>query len=234
MAVESPALEGQRAGAPSSGIAATGFVTLGVFVVAVVATVALAILNVHWFEALDGLVHPQGEIQRALLFSSWLVLISLPFAIRRPDAVGLRLGSLAQHWRAVVMAAAAAAAATAAVLVLVGGTPYDDASPVVEVLIVPVSEELFFRGVLLATLLTVLRRFHPPALATVLAVLIDGFAFGLGHFANALVLPMAFVVQQATFASVLGVICAAVAVRTRSLYGAILVHAAVNAVVVAL
>ncbi|HEX5825015.1 MAG TPA: CPBP family glutamic-type intramembrane protease [Candidatus Limnocylindrales bacterium] len=61
----------------------------------------------------------------------------------------------------------------------------------------------------------------------------DGIAFGLGHLANATSLAIGFVLGQAAFASVLGMACAYLMAKTRSVYPAMLLHAVVNAVVVA-
>jgi membrane protease YdiL (CAAX protease family) len=67
-----------------------------------------------------------------------------------------------------------------------------------------------------------------------LAVIFDGIAFGLAHMANATDLELRFVLSQATFASFLGVGCAYLVVRTKSVYPAMLLHALVNGVVVLL
>jgi membrane protease YdiL (CAAX protease family) len=125
------------------------------------------------------------------------------------------------------------AALTAGVLLLVPPTPYADAHWVNEVLIVPVTEELVFRGVLVTVLLAALSRLHRPAAAAVLAVAIGAMAFGVGHAANALFLSAAFVMAQVTYAVLIGLVAGTLMVRTRSIVPAILVHAAVNAVVVA-
>ena len=57
-------------------------------------------------------------------------------------------------------------------------------------------------------------------------------AFGLAHMANAAALELGFVLSQATFASVVGVACAYLMARTRSVYPAMVLHALVNGVVV--
>jgi membrane protease YdiL (CAAX protease family) len=171
-------------------------------------------------------------LPRALLFSSWLVIIALPIVARRPSAYGWRLGDIRRHIPLIVTTLAVAAVVTYAIIRAVGATPYRDASLVVEAGVVPVTEELAFRSLLLTTLVAVLSRIGNPARAVTLAVVIDGVAFGVGHLANATSLPLAFVVGQAIFASCLGVACAWLMVRTRSVYPAIALHAVVNAVVV--
>jgi membrane protease YdiL (CAAX protease family) len=125
------------------------------------------------------------------------------------------------------------AALTAAVLSVVSPTPYADASWINEVVIVPVSEELVFRGVLFSVLLGAMSRFHPPTTAALLAIGLNAVSFGLGHAANLFWLPASFVVPQVAYAVIIGLVAAFVMLRTRSVYPAVLVHAAVNAVVVA-
>ena len=79
-----------------------------------------------------------------------------------------------------------------------------------------------------------LARLHDPGTAAVLAVVFNGVAFGLAHLANASSIDLSFVAPQVAFAIALGTACAALAVRTRSVYPAMVLHAAVNGVVVAL
>jgi membrane protease YdiL (CAAX protease family) len=66
------------------------------------------------------------------------------------------------------------------------------------------------------------------------AVVLNGLTFGAAHLANAQSLALPFVVAQAMFATVVGLCCAVLMVRTRSVYPAVFLHAAVNAVVVVL
>jgi hypothetical protein len=137
-----------------------------------------------------------------------------------------------QRWREVAALTAGAALVTWLLLRVTGATPYSDASLVIETVVVPFSEELLFRAVLLTLLLGAFARLHGVRLAVALAVVVNGVVFGTAHLANAATIDLAFVVQQAAFASILGVLCASVMVRTRSVFPAMLLHAAVNAVVV--
>jgi membrane protease YdiL (CAAX protease family) len=171
-------------------------------------------------------------VARGLVFSSWLVLVGGAVVVWRPAAFGFRLGDIRRHSRLVLGTLLGAMALTAALLRLVGATPYSDASLVVESVVVPVTEELVFRAVLLTILLALLVRLHDERTAAVLAVAGNGVAFGLGHLANATSLSAGFVVAQAIFACVLGLGCAFLMIRTRSVYPAIALHAVVNAVVV--
>jgi membrane protease YdiL (CAAX protease family) len=193
-------------------------------------TVALA--NSAWFDFANGIVGARETVARGVVFSTWLVLVAAPFLITRPASLGLRTGLIGRRWREVVAVTAGAALVTWLLLRLTGATPYSDASLVIETIVVPFTEELVFRAVLLTLLLAAFARLYARRTALVLAIVTDGVAFGTAHLANAADLDVSFVVQQAGFASVLGMMCALLMVRSRSVIPAMLLHAAVNAVVV--
>jgi membrane protease YdiL (CAAX protease family) len=207
--------------------------TAVVAVAAIAATMAVALTNQPYFELVNGWFGADDPLTRGALYSSYLLLIGSAVVARSAAAYGIRLGDTLTHWRTVVIAVGGMAALTTGVLLLVPTTPYADAHWVNEVVIVPVTEELVFRGVLVTTLLVVLSRLHRSSTAAALAVVIGAVAFALGHAANALSLPVSFVVAQVTYAVVIGLVAGTMMVRTRSIIPAILVHAAVNAVVVA-
>jgi membrane protease YdiL (CAAX protease family) len=211
---------------------ATFALTCLVAALACLGSLAIAFANQAWFDVVNGYVGAEAPVIRGLLFSSWLLLIGGAVVITRPAAFGLRLGDTARCWRLVGASLAGGAAVTAVLLLLTGSTPYDDASLFIECVVVPLTEELVFRAVLLTILLAVLVRLHPVRTATILAIGIDGVAFGLAHLANAATLELGWVLSQVTFASVLGMACAALMVRTRSVVPAVLLHAVVNGVVV--
>ena len=226
-------LPGDRRRQRRSAVATFGLTLLSL-VLACAAGVLVAMANTPYFQFVNGFVGAQETVARGVLFSTWLLIVGGPFVIRDPAAYGFQLGEIRRQWRIVGGVIAAAAALTAILLTLVGRTPYSDASLFIETVDVPFTEELLFRGVLLTVLLHGLRQLHDARTAVVLAVAIDGLAFGLAHLANAGSIELAFVVSQATFASLLGVACAFLMVRTKSVYPAMLLHAVVNGVVVAL
>jgi len=208
--------------------------TIGCLVVACGASLLVAVANVAYFDVVQRVVHADTAIPRSLLFSSWLLLVGGPLVLWRPSRFGFQLGDISRQWRVIAGVSAAAAALTVVVIALTGPTPYSDASPLVESFVVPVTEELVFRGVLLTALVVALGSLHPHRVAMPLAIIFDGMAFGLAHIANATELEFGFVLSQATFASFLGVGCAYLVVRTRSVYPAMFLHALVNGVVVVL
>jgi len=208
------------------------FYAFTIIVVAVLSSLATAWLNAPYFDVVNSFVRATGEVPRALFFSSWLVLVGGMVVIWNPPAFGFRLGDTAAHWRLVAGTLAVAAALTWAVLTLFGTTPYGDRSLFVEAVLVPVTEELVFRGVLLTGLLWAFGTAFRSGRVAPLAIVVNGLAFGIAHLANATSLDLGFVLPQVAFAVVLGTGCAWLMFRTRSLYPAILLHAVVNAVVV--
>ena len=198
------------------------------------AGVAVALANQPYFDLLDGVVGARDSVARGLLFSSWLVLLSAPFVVWRPSLIHLQLGDVQRSWRLIGGVLVAGGMLTALVLATYGATPYGDASWFIEMVVVPVTEELAFRGALLGVMLLVLRRVYPAGTAATLAIVFNGLAFGMGHVANATALSIGFVIAQMTFAGFLGMACAWLVIRTRSVYPAMLLHAVVNGVVVAI
>ena len=208
--------------------------TAAAAVAAVAFTMAVALTNQPYFELLNRWIGAEDPVARGATYSSYLLLIGLAIVLWRPAAFGLGLGDSIRRWPLVVGAAAGMAALTAIVLLAVSPTPYADASWVNEVVIVPITEELVFRAVLFSALLGAMSRLHPPATAASLAIVINALTFALGHATNLFWLPASFVIPQVAYAFVIGLVAAFVMFRTRSVYPAMLVHAAVNAVVVVL
>jgi membrane protease YdiL (CAAX protease family) len=180
----------------------------------------------------NGRLDVQGAIPRALIFSSFLLIVGGAVVLRDPPSFGFRLGSIREHWRFLAGLVAGTMIFTAVALRLFGGTPYSDASWVVECVIVPFTEELVFRAAMLTLLIGYLVRIHPAHRALRLAVGIDAVAFGLAHATNMTSMSPSFVLPQVAFAILLGTACAVAMARTRSVYPAMVVHGAINAVVV--
>jgi membrane protease YdiL (CAAX protease family) len=231
MAVTRRTLEAEEAGGRR--VAVVGL-TILILAAAVAASVLVAVANQAWFDLVNGAVGARETVARGLLFSSWPLLLGGAVVIWRPRTFGFQAGETRRQVGLVAGVVGAAAALTALLLTLVGPTPYSDASPFIEVVVVPFTEELLFRGVLLTVLLLALTRLHDPGTAALLAVAFDGVAFGIAHLANAGSIDVSFVVPQVAFAIALGTACAGLAVRTRSIYPAMLLHGVVNGVVVVL
>jgi membrane protease YdiL (CAAX protease family) len=125
--------------------------TIGCLVLACSASLLVALGNVAYFEVVKGFVCADTAIPRALLFSSWLLLVGGAFVVWRPSAFAFQVGDMQRHWRLIGGVSGAAVAVTAAAIAITGPTPYSDASLFVECLVVPFTEELVFRGVMLTS-----------------------------------------------------------------------------------
>jgi membrane protease YdiL (CAAX protease family) len=184
------------------------------------------------YDAIRTVLGVTNEVLGGLLFASYLLLLGGVVVMWRPKSFGVQFGSAMKEWRAIGAVIAGFVSVVAFVLSQMPTTPYSGSDWIFEVIAVPVSEELFFRGVLITGLVWLLGRAHSRRRATSLAVMIGGLAFGLAHLSNLAIAPASFVVPQALFAVILGIGAGYLRVVTESIYPAILLHAAVNLVVV--
>lgn len=117
-----------------------------------------------------------------------------------------------------------------------GATPYSGNEWLLtEVVVVPLVEETMWRGAVFAALLSAFRGIYSGARATTLAVWSSGLAFGLLHATNVLVgVPLLFVAIQVLNAAVWGIVYGYARAVTHSVYPPIVLHAAMNLVVVIL
>ncbi len=166
---------------------------------------------------------------------SHLLILGIPLVLWRPRLLGFQIGSIRQHWRMLLIMLLANCGVIAAYLLLTGSTtPYSGNQWLVtEVITVPVVEETFWRGIVFTALLLALRRFYPANTSDHLAVWFSGVAFGVLHAANALAgVPALFVVIQVLNATVWGVVYGYARAKTGSIYPPMLLHAAMNLVVI--
>jgi len=136
-----------------------------------------------------------------------------------------------RHWRAVLAALAGAVAVVATYRLLGQTAPYQ--SSAAEFVLVPLGEEVLFRGFVLTVLLIALRRCLPARAAARWAVVIGAVGFGVGHLGNFGYVPVAFLLIQVAVAVAIALVAGWLRMLTGSLVGAILVHAAINVVAVA-
>jgi membrane protease YdiL (CAAX protease family) len=108
--------------------------------------------------------------------------------------------------------------------------PYE--ASVGEFLLVPLGEEALFRGFALAVLIVLFGRWLPEPSAGRCAVVVGALAFGVGHLGNLGYVPTTFVVFQTLVAIAFGLLAGWVRMRTDSLVGPVLLHAAMNLVAV--
>jgi membrane protease YdiL (CAAX protease family) len=164
-----------------------------------------------------------------------LLVLLVPLGLWRPRLLGFQVGSTWQHWRWLLGLLLVNCGVIAAYLWLArSSTPYSGNQWLVtEVVTVPLVEEMLWRGLVFAVVLGVLQRWHGPDASQHLAVWASGLAFGWLHLANlAAGVPAAFVALQALNAVVWGVVYGYARARTGSVYPPMLLHAAMNLVVV--
>jgi membrane protease YdiL (CAAX protease family) len=128
---------------------------------------------------------------------------------------------------------AALAVVTVAVMsfrLLGTSAPYEPS--VGEFLLVPVGEELLFRGLLLGFLLGTFARAEVPHTAA-WAVVASAMAFGVGHLGNLGYVDSRFVVLQVFVAAAFGVLAGWLRIRTDSIAGPVLLHMVMNTLAVA-
>ncbi|MFC7363279.1 CPBP family intramembrane glutamic endopeptidase [Nocardioides astragali] len=192
----------------------------------VVAAGLLAVLAAYAFSLLTGslsesVVMPVGAATFVLgvLLCAWA-----------PHRLGLGPGRTHKHVVLVVVSILAVATVVGAFRMTGSTAPYD--ATVGEFVLVPVGEELLFRGFLLGALLELFRRRHVGSHSPAWAVLISAAAFGIGHLGNLGYVDTAFVILQVFVAFIFGVVAGHVRVRTESIVGPVLMHATMNVVAV--
>jgi len=165
-----------------------------------------------------------------------LILPLLALALWKPRRLNFQMGQTRRFWRMLLVMLVANCGIVAGYLLLTGATPYSGNQWLLtEIVTVPLVEETMWRGAVFAALLVAFARVHPPERAMTWAVWSSGIAFGLLHGGNALVgVPPAFVAVQVLNATVWGVVYGYARARSGSLYPPIILHAAMNLVVVLL
>jgi membrane protease YdiL (CAAX protease family) len=163
-----------------------------------------------------------------------LLSILVIAAWRSPRQFGFQPGKTRQSWKLILVLLALNCGIVGAYLALTGGTPYSGNEWLLtETVWVPLVEELVWRGVVFTLLLSGLRKFYSGPTSTTLAIWIGGVVFGLLHANNLLYgVPLAFVAVQVVNAVVWGVVYSFARARTESIYPPMLLHAAMNLMVI--
>ncbi len=177
-----------------------------------------------------GLATLWGIISRA-----HLLMVIIPLVVWRPRLFGLQRGHIQQHGRMLLVMLFVNCGVIATYLGLTGSTtPYSGNQWLAtEVIIVPVVEEIFWRGLVFAVLLWALKKLYSENTSYHLAVWLSGLAFGLLHAANSLAgVPVIFVAIQTLNATIWGVVYGYARLKTESVYPPLLLHAAMNLVVI--
>ncbi|GAA5205031.1 CPBP family intramembrane glutamic endopeptidase [Microbacterium kyungheense] len=196
----------------------------------VLCSAALAMLNPAGWTAIAASIVP---LVAMLVVVVWAFSMSRPAGLLRVRGIdvlyGLVLGGALRVVQGWLSAGDAASGAFPSLLRVDGRVPAgtwitDVLAPVT---VAPVIEELFFRGVLLVSVYTVLRRPLGKVSAGVVAVVVSTLAFAIAH---SLAAGSGAVVGVA----LLGLVCALLVMLTGRIWGAVLVHIVYNAMFVAL
>jgi membrane protease YdiL (CAAX protease family) len=185
-----------------------------------------------WFPAINGsafLATLYGIVSRLHLI---LPLIIVSFLKAEP--MGLRFGNSFKEWRLILLVLALNCGVIGAYLWLTGGTPYSGNEWLItEAVTVPIVEEVFWRGLVFMVLLSAFRKTLSDQQSIKWSWIAGGIAFGLLHLGNVLTgVPLAFGLIQSFNAVIWGLVYGYVCAKTGSVYPSILLHAAMNLVVV--
>lgn len=191
-----------------------------------VTAAVLAVLAAYAFSLLtgslsDAVVMPVGA-------ATFVFAVTL--CVWAPQRYGLGLGTTREHIALVGVCILAVATVVGAFRMTGATAPYD--ATVGEFVLVPLGEELLFRGFLLGTLLELFRRRRVGSHSAAWAVLISAAAFGIGHLGNLGYVDTTFVMLQVLVALIFGVVAGQVRVRTESVAGPVLMHGTMNFVAV--
>jgi membrane protease YdiL (CAAX protease family) len=166
-----------------------------------------------------------------LVSRAHLLILIIPLVLWQPRLFGFQIGRIRQYGRMLLIMLLVNCGVVAAYLLLTGSsTPYSGNQWfVTEVVIVPLVEETFWRGIVFTLLVMAFRQFYPEKTSTLLSVWFSGVAFGLLHGNNILVgVPVMFVAIQVLNATLWGVVYGYARAKTESIYPSIFLHAVMN------
>lgn len=183
-----------------------------------------------WFRGIQALWPSDHPTVVGAQFGSFMLVLGAFLSWFWGGDAALRIGDTFRRWREVAGTGIVLSSITLVFVSVSESNVYSDADVLFETVLVPVGEELVFRGVVLGWLLAHLSTDHNKRAARGLAVLFSGIAFGAAHASNALFGAGGFVVIQVLAATGLGLVFGALRVRTRSLLAPMALHALVNGI----
>lgn len=169
----------------------------------------------------------------ALEFAIYPLLVAFGFTLWRPRFYGIQIGSTISCWRTVLSSLLVVGLVVGAYVLAGNRTPWDSRG-VVNFTIVPLYEEVIYRGILFTLILTYARRHFTEKQSLWIAVAISALGFGLSHISNAFYVGWSFALFQVAFASLFGLLAGYNRARTESLIAPILLHALMNALPIVL
>ncbi len=172
-----------------------------------------------------------GLVSRGHMLLLGILFIS---AWRNPRLFGFQVGKTFESWRLILILLVLNCGIVGGYLAFSGSTPYSGNEWLLtETVWVPLIEELIWRGVVFTLLLVGLKKFYSTRTSTILAIWIGGVVFGLLHGNNIFHgVPPAFVAIQVLNAVIWGVVYSFARARTESIYPPMLLHAAMNLMVI--
>lgn len=165
------------------------------------------------------------------LFSDaiWLFVVILA-VVWDPRLFGFQIGDIFRHKKFLLGMLAFFIGAPLAYRLLMGGIPFSANTWFFEGIVVPLAEEGFFRGVILTMLLFAFGMLYPEKKAQTLAVSFGAILFGTMHLNNLGEYPTGFIIFQAFYSILFGLLFGWSRIKTNSIYPPILLHAIVNLV----
>lgn len=172
-----------------------------------------------------------GLVSRAHMLLLGILIISI---WRNPRLFGFQIGKMFESWRLILILLMLNCGIVGGYLAFSGSTPYSGNEWLLtETVWVPLVEELIWRGVVFTLLLIGLQKYYSKRTSTHLAIWIGGVVFGLLHGNNIFYgVPPAFVAIQVLNAVIWGVVYSFARARTESIYPPMLLHSAMNLMVI--
>lgn len=172
-------------------------------------------------------------VLNALEFAAYPLLIAFGITLWRPAFYGLQMGDTLRHWRLLLGSLLAVGAVVGAYVLLGNRTPWDGRG-VVNFTVVPLYEELLYRGVLFSLILAYARHHFSETQSIWIAIIVSALAFGLGHASNGFYVGWSFALFQMSYASLFGLLAGYNRARTGSIIAPVLLHALMNALPIVL
>jgi membrane protease YdiL (CAAX protease family) len=159
----------------------------------------------------------------------WL-FAALIAAVLIPRFFGYQIGEVFKHKKMILAMLAFFAGVPLAYRLLMGGIPFSANTWFFEGIVVPLTEEGFFRGVILTVMLWGLGKILNERTAQILALIISTLIYAFFHLGNIGTYPSGFILFQVGYSIIFGFLFGYSRIKTNSMYPAILFHSIVNIV----